>query len=127
MALIPDVIVTLVSFVLILNPMHHSTYSFHPVFALVSSIAFMALWLTVSWLNPFIAVASEVDFHHRSVWEKLVFAETAFEAVLCLLWIAMLVYSSVAVDRWRIAKKIGNASIGRALGNEEGVSGESKV
>jgi hypothetical protein len=124
MALIPDVIVTIVYLVLILNPMHHSTYSLHPVFALVSSIVMMAMYANVTWLNVFIARSNEVGFHRSEVWEKLVYAETAFEGVICLLWIAMLVYSCVAVDKWRRAKKVGSAEGDRSV---EGVPADGRV
>jgi hypothetical protein len=120
MALVPDVLVTVFSLVLILNPMHHATYSFHPVFALVSSFVVMALYVQVCWLNPLVALSSEVAFYNRDVWEKIAFAETAFESIICILYIAMLVYSCIAVHRWRKAKKNKAVHMGRLSGDEAG-------
>jgi hypothetical protein len=116
------VLVTFVTLVLILNPLHHSTYSLHPVFALVSSFCMMGLYVSVCWLNPLFALSNEVGFHNSQVWEKIVFAETGFEAVLCLCWIGMLVLSCVAVHRWRSGRRGGVVRMGRveARGSEQG-------
>jgi hypothetical protein len=46
------------SLILILNPLHRPTYSFHPVFALVGSVIMVCLYVQVCWLNPFVAYAS---------------------------------------------------------------------
>ncbi|KAF2824494.1 hypothetical protein CC86DRAFT_371811 [Ophiobolus disseminans] len=116
LALIPDVLVTLTSLVLILNPLHHSTYSFHPIFALVSSIFLLSLYVNVCWLNPLIAYSNEVSFHNHQIWNKIVFAETAFEVVLCLCWIAMMGFSCVAVHKWRMAKKAEKRAVGDLQG-----------
>ncbi|KAH7382608.1 hypothetical protein DE146DRAFT_760445 [Phaeosphaeria sp. MPI-PUGE-AT-0046c] len=120
MALIPDVIVTVASLVLILNPMNHATYSFHPVFALVSSFIVMALYVQVCWLNPLIALSNEVAFYNSDVWKKIVYAETAFEGIICILYIAMLVYSCIAVHKWRMAKKSGSVYMDRPGRDEVG-------
>lgn len=127
LALIPDVLVTIVSLVLILNPMHHATYSFHPVFALVSAFILWALYMQACWLNPLIARANEVGFYNMDEWEKIVYAETAFQCIICILYFTMFVYSCIAVDRWRMAKKMakqnGAVQMGRLSG--DGVSGSS--
>jgi len=107
LALIPDVLFTLLSLVVILNPLHHSTYSFHPVFALVSSLVMLSLYVNVCWLNPMIAYSNEVTFHREQIWEKITWAETGMEAVLCLCWIGMMGASCVAVHGWRVEKKRG--------------------
>ncbi|OAL03397.1 hypothetical protein IQ06DRAFT_344654 [Phaeosphaeriaceae sp. SRC1lsM3a] len=120
MALIPDVLLTLASLVLILNPMHHATYSFHPVFALVSSFVVMALYVQVCWLNPLIAGSNEVGFYNQDVWEKIVYAETAFQGIICILYIVMVVYSCVTVHNWRMAKKNKAVHMGRLDGDEAG-------
>jgi hypothetical protein len=126
LALVPDVLVTIVSLVLILNPMHHATYSFHPVFALVSSFILWALYVQACWLNPLIALANEVAFYNMDVWEKIVYAETAFQGIICILYFTMFVYSCIAVDRWRKAKKLakknGAVHMGRLSGDGVGAS-----
>jgi hypothetical protein len=115
LALIPDVIVTLLYLVLIFNPLHDSTYSLHPIFALVTSIAMIVLYANVCWLNPMIAYSNEVGFHNMQIWEKITWVETGFEVVLCLCWIAMMVGSCVAVHRWRIAQKAAEDERRRGL------------
>lgn len=127
MALIPDVVLTLVSFILILNPMHHSTYSFHPIFALVSSFVMMAMYAQVCWLNPLIALSNEVAFDYSESWQKIVFAETAFECVICFLWIAMLVYSCVAVHKWRMGKKNGEVKMASLEREERSLDAEQRT
>lgn len=106
-ALIPDVVLTVVTLVLILNPLHHSTYSFHPIFALTSSLIMFIIYVQASWLNPFIAYANEVSFNNSSQWLTLVYAETGFQVALCLAWVAMVVCSCVAVHKWRVGRKEG--------------------
>jgi hypothetical protein len=125
MALIPDIVLTLVSLILILNPMHHSTYAFHPVFALVSSFFIMALYVQVCWLNPLSALSNEVGFNHQTTWENIVLAETGLEAVICLLWVAMLVYSCIAVHKWRMAKKSGAVNMGTMVREERNLDGRA--
>ncbi|KAF1913175.1 hypothetical protein BDU57DRAFT_521894 [Ampelomyces quisqualis] len=120
MALIPDITLALISFILILNPVQHSIYSFHPVFALMSSFVMMVLYVQVCWLNPLIALSNKVVFNHQTAWENIVFAETGLESVICLLCIAMLVYSCIAVHKWRIARKGGMVKMG-TLPREERV------
>jgi hypothetical protein len=103
-ALIPDALLTLVSLVLILNPMHHSTYSFHPVFALTTSLIMMSLYINVVWLNPIIALSNEIDFPHSSAWYNMALTETGIQVLLCITWILLMGYSCAAVRNWRATK-----------------------
>jgi hypothetical protein len=125
LALIPDVLLTMVSIILILNPMHHSTYSFHPVFALVTSLVMMSLYVNVCWLNPIVAMSSEVWFYNADVWDNLALAETGMQSILCIVWIVLMGYSCAAVHGWRKEKKRADVKMGRleeqgGVGNEEG-------
>jgi hypothetical protein len=104
-ALIPDVLLTIVTLVLILNPLHNATYSFHPIFALVSSLVMMGLYVSVAALNPIIAYSDETTFDNSGKWLNLTLAEMGVQAVLELLYLVMMVYSCVAVHKWRMAKK----------------------
>jgi hypothetical protein len=113
LALIPDLLLTLVSLVLILNPMHHSTYSFHPVFALVTSFVMMSLYVNVSWLNHIVAMSREVWFVNADTWESLVLVETGFQGVLCIVWIVLVGYSCAAVHWWRKEKRGAAVKLGR--------------
>jgi hypothetical protein len=100
-----DLLLTIISLVLILNPLHRATYAFHPVFALVQSLIMWLLWATVSASNASLAWSEETFFEHRREWEQIAFAETGFQAAIFLLWVAMMVLSCIAVHRWRRAKK----------------------
>ncbi|KAF2023039.1 hypothetical protein EK21DRAFT_81721, partial [Setomelanomma holmii] len=104
-ALIPDILVTLLTLILLLNPLHHATYSFHPVFALVSSFCMFGLYVGVCFLNPLFALSNEVAFHNMDIWERIVFVETGFEGVICLCWVGMMGLSAVAVHRWRVGRR----------------------
>jgi hypothetical protein len=104
-ALIPDALLTILTLILILNPLHHATYSFHPVFALVSSLVMMGLYVSVAFMNPFMAYSSEVPFRFSDKWYTLAFVEAGVQGLLSLLCLAMVVYSCLAVHKWRMAKK----------------------
>ncbi|KAH7064127.1 hypothetical protein BKA63DRAFT_428289 [Paraphoma chrysanthemicola] len=110
-ALIPDVILTLIYLILIFNPLHHSTYSLHPVFALVASICMLGLYATVCWLNPFIMLCNEIGFPNVEKWYLIVWAETGMQATLALMWIAMMISSCRAVHAWRKGRK-GRGGLG---------------
>ncbi|KAH4408600.1 hypothetical protein HBH92_146800 [Parastagonospora nodorum] len=107
LALIPDLVYTIIAFFLILNPMHHSTYSFHPIFALVGSVLTVCLYVQVCWLGPFLAYANEVQFPNEDAWQSIVYAEAGIQVVLLLMWAGMMGLSAVAVHKWRAGKKGG--------------------
>jgi hypothetical protein len=119
MAYFPDLLFTLVSHILILNPMHRATYAFHPVFALVQSLIMFLMWAAVSGLNPALAYSEETFFEKRREWGQIAYVEAGFQVAVCLLWVAMLVLSCVAVHRWRGAKKSENVRIGALDGRKE--------
>lgn len=118
MAYFPDLLFTLVSLVLILNPMHRATYAFHPVFALVQSLIMFLMWAVVSGLNPALAYSEETFFKKRREWEQIAYAETGFQVAVCLLWVAMLALSCIVVHRWRGAKKSVDVRMETLKGDE---------
>ncbi|KAH8729085.1 hypothetical protein GQ44DRAFT_607729, partial [Phaeosphaeriaceae sp. PMI808] len=121
-AYIPDVLLTIVTLVLIFNPLHHSTYSFHPVFALSSSLVMVCLYVALSFMDPLYALSNEVPFSNSEVWEYVVFVETGVQCAIGILWILMVVYSSIAVHKWRMAKK--SAGVEVKMGSVEGARSE---
>lgn len=116
MALIPDIVLTILSAFLMAYPSHRPTSWFHPVFALVSSIFLFSIYLQVCWLNIIVAYSDE---RQRGSWMSLVWFEVVLQAFLTLMWLAMMVYSCVAVHRWRKTKKMG-----RGVGDVEQELGE---
>jgi hypothetical protein len=116
MAYFPDLLFTLISLVLILNPMHRATYAFHPVFALVQSLVMAIMWAAVSGTNPALAWSEETFFEQRQEWEQIAYAETGFQVAVCLLWGAMVVLSCIAVHRWRSAGKNGDVRMEQVKG-----------
>jgi hypothetical protein len=118
MAYFLDLLCTLISLVLILNPMHRATYAFHPVFALVQSLIMAIMWAAVSGTNPSLAWSEETFFEQRHEWEQIAYAETGFQVAICLLWGAMVVLSCIAVHRWRSAGKGGNVRMGPVKGRQ---------
>jgi hypothetical protein len=127
MAFFPDLLFTLISLILILNPMHHSTYAFHPIYALVSSFIMFILYAMVCWLNPFVMYGDESSFEESDTWLKIAFAETGLQVVLCLLWGAMMVFSCIAVHKWRMAKKNGAVKMETLQGREENDGHDGRV
>jgi hypothetical protein len=115
------VLLTLLTCVLILNPTHHATYSFHPVFALSSSVIMMSLYVAVCLFNPLMAYSNEVWFHNFDAWEKLVLAETGVQAVIWILWVVMIGFSCKAVHEWRQLKRGGSVKMDSFRGGEERV------
>jgi membrane protein YdbS with pleckstrin-like domain len=85
----------------------------------------MALYVQVCWLCPLIALSNEVGFDGQNSWENLALAETGFEAVICLLWMAMMVYSCMAVHKWRMAKKSGAIKMGAMTRGERNLEEQS--
>jgi hypothetical protein len=85
--------------------MHHSTYSFHPIFALVGSVLTVCLYIQVCWLGPFLAYANEVQFPNEDAWQSIVYAEAGIQVVLLLMWAGMMGLSAVAVHKWRAGKR----------------------
>ncbi|KAH7072507.1 hypothetical protein FB567DRAFT_633394 [Paraphoma chrysanthemicola] len=120
LALIPDIILTLIYLILILNPLHRSTYSLHPVFALVASICMLGPYATVCWLNPMIAMSNEVGFPNMEKWEQIMWAETGMQALLALMWIEMMIASCVAVHKWRKGRKVAGGLGGSGAEGELG-------
>jgi hypothetical protein len=68
----------------------------------------MSLYLAVCLFNPLLAYSNEVWLYNSDVWEKLVLAETGVQAVLWVLWVLMIGFSSKAVYEWRKEKRRGN-------------------
>lgn len=123
MALIPDLLTSLITIILILNPLHKATISYHPIYALISSFCLFALYTNCAWLNWLVPYSNEVNFAGRDAWEKLCLAELAMESLVALMWFVMFVLACVATRRWDVGRrKCGNESIKMArVGGEESV------
>lgn len=59
----------------------------------------------MTFLNPLIAWSNELGFYNRDVWEKLAFVETGLQGIIGLCYIGMILFSSVALHRWRVGKR----------------------
>jgi hypothetical protein len=107
MALVPDAIFTFATAILCM------TRCFHPITALVGAIILSGMYGSAASLNCLSVVANEVSFGARELWSRLCFAEVGVQVTITLLHIAMGVYASIAIHRWRKAKQ------GALRGNEE--------
>lgn len=79
----------------------------HPVFALVGSIFGFGLWTSFAILNGLVAYSKELWFEHNGEWMNMCFAESGVQALVAVLYVGMLVLSSVAVHRYRMDNKGG--------------------
>ncbi|KAF2661909.1 hypothetical protein K491DRAFT_710336 [Lophiostoma macrostomum CBS 122681] len=82
-----------------------ATNNNHPIFALVGSICGFGLWLSFAVLDAIVAYSGEFYFTHMDSWESLCYAESGLMAVMTMLYVAMLVFSSMAVHRYRKSKQ----------------------
>jgi hypothetical protein len=104
-ALIPNVLLTIVSLFLIINPLHHSAYSFHPIFALNISVFMFGLYVAICTVHVILVYSNELGFDNVTMWYGITYIEVGSQSVLALFYLAMMVYSCIAVHKWRMAKK----------------------
>lgn len=78
---------------------------FHPVFALVSSLFGLLLWVSAATTNGITTYSDELSFDEQDAWERLCYAETGFQVLIAVLYFPMLVGSCMAVHRWRRMKR----------------------
>ncbi|PVI04437.1 hypothetical protein DM02DRAFT_611463 [Periconia macrospinosa] len=95
LALLPDAAITFI------QTWGLCTQHWHPITALVSSVALCALWFTVAFLNPFVAYNNEYRFENDETWEKLCYAEAGFQAVISLLYAVMAGFAAKGIHVWR--------------------------
>lgn len=97
----------------------------HPIVALVTSILWSGLWMSGCTLNWIIVYSNEVNFHNRSQWEELGYAEAACQGLISILYLVMMVFSAKAVHEWRKGNK-GRAREGVELSGKD-VDGASTL
>jgi hypothetical protein len=100
-ALIPDVLITLVTLVAI--PI--GAGFFHPILALSLSLPMIGLYAAFSFLHTIIIYGDESNNYNKKGWDNLGYVEVGLQATLGLCYIGMAVMSCVAVHQWRRAKR----------------------
>lgn len=104
-ALIPDVVYTLFTLVLIFQKPKISlsghTWTFHPAFALTFSIILFILyaWATIS--NSLVVYSNETLLNQLGSWYGMSLATVFFQGTLAVCYLGMMVSACVAVHRWR--------------------------
>ncbi|PSN63754.1 hypothetical protein BS50DRAFT_88067 [Corynespora cassiicola Philippines] len=98
-ALFPDLLFTIITIVCIY------TGKLHPVTSLVVSIFGFGLYPVACFFNIITVYSNEYPFDGRESWYALGYAEAAFQAILALFYLALMVVSAIAVHRWRKLKR----------------------
>jgi hypothetical protein len=98
-ALIPDLFLTTISLFLILSPRPHLANSFHPIFALCTSVFMFGVYVAVCAVNITLVAANEVGFHNVELWYGITYTEVLFQCALALCYLGMFVYSCKAVHK----------------------------
>ncbi|KAF2002229.1 hypothetical protein P154DRAFT_521059 [Amniculicola lignicola CBS 123094] len=82
-----------------------SASKFHPVTAISCSTIMFCLWTSGAFLMIFLAMSSELMYEMNYAWERLCYGEGGLMLAIAALYIAMMVFSGIAVHRWRAEKR----------------------
>jgi hypothetical protein len=114
-ALIPDLFVTTISVFLIIDVL--PALSFHPIFALIVSVSMFFLYVAICAINISLVAANEIGLINVESWYSITYGEAMFQVILALCYLAMFVYSCIAVHKWRMAKNCANLAL--SIANRE--------
>jgi hypothetical protein len=81
------------------------TYNaYHPITAITTSCIFFCLWVITALLNAFLSYSSELSFPRNIDWGNICYGEAGLQGLGALLYAGMIVFSGIAVHRYRKEK-----------------------
>ncbi|CAI6337088.1 unnamed protein product [Periconia digitata] len=80
------------------------TQNWHPITAVVTTIAILGPWVYCTFVNPFVAYSNERSFRNSDTWSNLCYGEAAFQVVITIIYFVMLGFASKGVHVWRKAR-----------------------
>lgn len=98
LALLPDILSVLLTQTLL--PKQH----FYPIYALTQALVLFCLYPSIFTINLIIVYSDETGHPYIDTWQRLCWSEMGLQAVLMVMWTALVIYACIAVHKWRGVK-----------------------